>query len=88
MSENNQGNSLTGAVPHERLVSWFDVDENILEGWYATYYSWDEREGAFVSPEYHNREDWVNSLPISMIAGPFSCKDDAQLFCDENDISW
>jgi hypothetical protein len=78
----------TVASPIEPVVMWQDNIKPQFKGWYAVNYCWDVVEGSCCGVDYFDGIKWVQNLPLGNIAGPFDIKQEAQKWCDENDISF
>lgn len=59
------------------------------EGFYAIHYSYDNREGSFITVLYIDNELSTYGLgKILDTAGPFKTEPEASKFVQENDITW
>ena len=71
------------------MKEWQEGNKPVKKGFYAIHYSWCINEGSFMSNDYFNGKEWaVRDNPTSHFAGPFKTPNEADEFCDNNDITW
>ena len=71
-------------------MDWINELEPIEAGWYAVHYCWDAAEGSFLTTLYFDGSKWDSEIrvPVFQFAGPFSSEEEAEKFCEDNDISF
>lgn len=72
----------------ERNKIWDENDDPTETGWYAIEYCWDSEEGSFCGTSYWNMKEWDSSLPVTRFAGPFEDENSADIWVEQNDISF